>query len=265
MGVVSRHIVDWVLNYQDLSFGHKYLIKGLEYLSLFLACSQAVMLVGGMALLVPQLPKVVTKKPKKGESPSDYYCDYQLIMFSTVYFSMNWFFLFVAGLCYLYIRISEFILRRRRQMDVEGGAAMFVQHGRKPGAFYADSDAKLDDQSNWEDSSDSKDEQKTATNDANQETDVKALGKTEREGLRARVKKRDEKEKMDKEVTGMEELEAPVEKLRDRLKENLDGDKEKNAIQDVAGDLIPNEEDENIEGTGINAEKRRGLGEASRR
>jgi len=121
MGVISRHIVDWVMNYNELTFGNRKLIKGLEILGAVLSFLQASLLVLGSFLIAPQLPKVVTVKPKKGEKASEYYCDYQLVMFSTVYLSMSWCFLSFAAVAYVAIRLGQYCRVRKKRLDVEDG------------------------------------------------------------------------------------------------------------------------------------------------
>ncbi len=109
MGVISRHIVNWVMEFHRRAyFRHAGLIRCLEVTGKVLSLLQALVLFSGIFVLGPQLSKVETRKPKAGEERSPYYCDYQLVMFATIYVFMSWVFIVLAMFTFAYVKYSQF-------------------------------------------------------------------------------------------------------------------------------------------------------------
>ena len=108
MGVVARHILDWVMSYRSRGeFRHATLIRCLEVMGKTMSLLQALALFSGIFVIAPQLSKVETNKPKEGEERSPYYCDHQLVMFAIVYVGMSFFFIVLAMFTFVYVKYNQ--------------------------------------------------------------------------------------------------------------------------------------------------------------
>ncbi len=109
MGVESRHIVSWVMQYdQKPKVSHPSILRTLDLVNKGLCLLQALFLFSGGVLLIPQLSKIETEKPESGEEKSEFYCDHQLVMFAIVYVGMGWFFITLSILTFLYMKYVKF-------------------------------------------------------------------------------------------------------------------------------------------------------------
>ncbi len=112
MGVMSRHVVDWVMDYHRVNYGHAQLIRFMEVTGSILALAQAALLMGGTVLLLPQFHLIETKKPKEGEKRSPFYCDYHLVMYTSIFLAMSWLFVLFAAAVFLYVMMDNFFSGR---------------------------------------------------------------------------------------------------------------------------------------------------------
>ena len=119
MGVISRHILDWILTFHKVSPAHARLVDLLEVLGKVLAMLQAGLLFAGTLLLVPQYPKIVTQLPAQGEKKDEFYCDFQLVVFSTVYLISTWVILFFGLLSYTYVFFHPYIIHMCCRKEVK--------------------------------------------------------------------------------------------------------------------------------------------------
>ncbi len=101
-GVLSRHIIEWVLNYHRVNRGHLRLIHFLQLTGKVLSLAQTLLLAFTMAILIPELPKVDTKHKE-----SQKYCDYHMVMYSSIYLLMNSFFVFTSIVLFFYIKLCR--------------------------------------------------------------------------------------------------------------------------------------------------------------
>lgn len=101
LGVVSRHILDWVLEDKYVGGGEKNIIAVLEYMASFAASLQAAVLLSGTLILFPHLAVVNTRDR---DDPN--YCDRGLVLFSLVFLSMCWIFVLLGLVAYIYIKAT---------------------------------------------------------------------------------------------------------------------------------------------------------------
>ncbi len=103
LGVIVRHILNWIMQNKVVTTPQERLIKCLRVLGKTLSVVQVCLLFSGTLLLFSHVPYVVMEQ-KAGESRSDYYCDYQLVMFSGVLLGMSWILILLAAICYVFVK-----------------------------------------------------------------------------------------------------------------------------------------------------------------
>jgi len=100
-GVMSRHVLNWILRDRACSPGEQTIINLLEYLATFVAAVQAFMLLSGSAILFPNMGYA-----DLDDRESEYYCDRGLVVFSAIFLSMSWLFVAVALFCLIYVHCT---------------------------------------------------------------------------------------------------------------------------------------------------------------
>jgi hypothetical protein len=109
MGVTSRYILKWILEDRRVTPGEYIMLTMLEYYNYAISSVQAGILVASALYIIPHLSDLTTDRQAKylpnGQCDTEAtYCDYDLIMFSLIYFGFCWLFIGLGGVSLLYVR-----------------------------------------------------------------------------------------------------------------------------------------------------------------
>ena len=98
LGVISQHLVRWIIS-TGLRKGDSYLLKALEVFAKVIALLEIFCIFVMTFVLFPKLFDIQWDDPSK-----ENYCDYELIMFSAIFFTTMWFVVVFGAMGFVYLQ-----------------------------------------------------------------------------------------------------------------------------------------------------------------
>ena len=109
LGVINKYMVWWIVKTGKRK-GDGFLLKTLETISIVTALLEVGCVIVMTFLLFPKWLYYQSKNPNE-----DYYCDYDLLLFSTIFFLTMWFVVLFGAMGFIYLQYVRVFKKATRQ------------------------------------------------------------------------------------------------------------------------------------------------------